>query len=280
MTWPVTVSVVIPCFNHGEYLPEAVASVEAVGRDDVETIVVDDGSTDERTIREMDRLTGRGIRVIRQENRGLAAARNAGIRAARGELILPLDSDNRIREAYLVEGVKILREATDVGVVYGNAEYFGERTGIWEVPAFKISEIVKGNSIDACALYRKSVWESVHGYDEAMPWMGWEDWDFWLRVAARGWNFARLEAIAFDYRVRGGSMIEETNRHMDELYGYILGKAENKMARDLRELSLEIDTLRARLVVVESSPDYRLGKRILDPIRTVVRIVTRREPGG
>lgn len=279
MNRPVTVSVVIPCFNHGQYLPEAVGSVEAFGRDDVEMIVVDDGSTDERTIREMDRLTGRGIRVIRQENRGLAAARNAGIRAARGGLILPLDSDNRIREGYLVEGVKILREAPDVGVVYGNAEYFGDRVGRWEVPPFEFAQIVKANFVDACALYRKTVWESVGGYDETMPWMGWEDWDFWLRVAGRGWGFAHIPAITFDYRVRRGSMLEVTNQHVPELLEHIFGKPENRAARDLRALSLEVDQLRERVRFLEESRDYQLGRRILDPIRTVVRYTTRRKPG-
>jgi glycosyltransferase involved in cell wall biosynthesis len=279
MNHPVTVSVVIPCFNHGQYLPEAVASVEAAGRDDVEMIVVDDGSTDERTLQEMGVLASRGIRVIRQENRGLAAARNAGIRAARGELILPLDSDNRIREAYLVEGVKILREAPDVGVVYGNAEYFGERTGIWEVPPFEFSQLAKANSIDACALYRKSVWESVGGYDETMPWMGWEDWDFWLRVAGRGWGFTHTPAITFDYRVRRGSMLEVTNQHVPELLAHIFGKPENRAARDLRALSLEVDQLREKVRFLEESRDYRLGRGILDPIRAVVRLMAQRRTG-
>lgn len=275
MKKPPTVSVVIPCFNHGEYLPEAVASVEATGRDDVELIVVDDGSTDECTLREMDQLAGRGVHVIRQKNLGLAAARNAGIRAARGEFILPLDSDNRIRESYVVEGARLLRESSDVGVVYGDADYFGGRVGTWSVPRFDLVQLAKGNYIDACALYRKSVWESIRGYDEKMPRMGWEDWDFWLRAAVRGWGFAHLDAIAFDYRVRPGSMIEGTNRHVEELVAYIFGKPENVAVRELRELGLERDRLVERLGLVEMSRDYRLGRTILDPIRSVVGIVTR-----
>ena len=78
MTQPCKVSVVIPCFNHGEFLPEAVCSATAIEREDVELIVVDDGSTDEPTRKEMDALAAQGIRVIRQGNKGLAAARNAG----------------------------------------------------------------------------------------------------------------------------------------------------------------------------------------------------------
>src|SRR5487761_365632 len=102
------VSVVIPCFNHGEFLPEAVASVTGIKPDDVEIIVVDDGSTDERTRAEMDKLTAQGINVIRQENRGLAAARNTGILVSKAEYILPLDADNCLRPAYIEHGIRIL----------------------------------------------------------------------------------------------------------------------------------------------------------------------------
>src|SRR5437764_7563950 len=90
------ISVIMPCFNHGEFVAEAVGSVTGIRRDDIELIVVDDGSTDERTRREMERLSGAGIRVIRQENQGLAAARNAGVRASQGEYLFPLDADDRM----------------------------------------------------------------------------------------------------------------------------------------------------------------------------------------
>jgi glycosyltransferase involved in cell wall biosynthesis len=108
MTKSCKVSVVIPCFNHGEFLPEAVASVTDIKRDDVELIVVDDGSTDERTRAEMDALVARGIRVIRQENKGLAAARNAGILVSKEEYILPLDADDRLRPGWIDHGIRIL----------------------------------------------------------------------------------------------------------------------------------------------------------------------------
>ena len=127
MTKPCKVSVVIPCFNHGEFLPEAVRSATAIERDDIETIVVDDGSTDERTRKEMDALPAQGIKVIRQENKGLAAARNAGIAISRGEYILPLDADDRLRSGWIDHGIRILESNPQVGVVYGDAQCFGTR---------------------------------------------------------------------------------------------------------------------------------------------------------
>jgi hypothetical protein len=123
------------------------------------------------------------------------------------------------------------------------------------------------------------VWESVGGYDETMPWMGWEDWDFWLRVAGRGWGFTHTTAITFDYRVRRGSMLEVTNQHVPELLAHIFGKPENRAARDLRALSLEVDQLREKVRFLEESRDYRLGSGILDPIRAVVRLMAPRRTG-
>ena len=79
-----------------------------VGRDDLELIVVDDGSTDERTRKEMDALSTRGIKVIRQENKGLAGARNAGVLASQGEYIFPLDADDRLRPGWIDRGIGIL----------------------------------------------------------------------------------------------------------------------------------------------------------------------------
>ena len=144
--------------------------------------------------------------VISQENRGLGSARNTAIQMAQGEFILPLDSDNYIRELYLTQGVQVLLNNPAIGVVHGDAQRFGDQYDRWFVPEFDFRIIAIENYIDACALYRRSVWDSIGGYDEQMPVMGWEDWDFWMRAALRGFRFMHLAEIAFDYRVRGDSM--------------------------------------------------------------------------
>jgi glycosyltransferase involved in cell wall biosynthesis len=131
------VSVVTPCFNHGAVLREAVWSVKNIEREDIELIVVDDGSTDELTRKEMDTLSAGGIKVIRQENKGLAAARNAGVAISKGEYVLPLDADNRLHPVYIEHGVRILDADPAVGVVYGDAQFVGIRTGRWGVGTFE-----------------------------------------------------------------------------------------------------------------------------------------------
>src|SRR4029077_8518854 len=122
MTAPVAagkVSIVIPCFNHGAMLREALASLEEVRNENLlEVIIIDDGSSDAETIRILKEVVEAGYRVVSQPNRGSGAARNTGIRLAKGEFILPLDSDNQLRNVYLNEGVSLLRRNSSVGVVY------------------------------------------------------------------------------------------------------------------------------------------------------------------
>ena len=110
------VSIVIPCYNHGAKVREALASVEQVRNENLlEVIVVDDGSSEAETTRILNEVEEAGYRVVSQPNRGPGAARNTGIRLAKGEFILPLDSDNRLRNVYLNEGVSLLRDNPTLG---------------------------------------------------------------------------------------------------------------------------------------------------------------------
>ena len=270
------VSIVIPCFNHGGMLRETLESVERARNANLaEVIIVDDGSTDPDTCAYFEELAYSPYKIISQPNRGLGPARNAGIEAAQGEFILPLDSDNRIRKSYLSSGVKLLLDQPDVGVVYGDAEYFGERSGRWHVADFDLRQMVEMNYIDACALYRKSVWASVNGYDEKMPWMGSEDWDFWLRIAIRGLRFEHLDEIAFDYRVRRGSMVEGTRLHGFEIRRYVFEKPENRVLNLLFEQANEAARLTERICQIEASRDYRFGRLLVDPIRRIKWLLIR-----
>jgi glycosyltransferase involved in cell wall biosynthesis len=224
MNKPCKVSVVIPCFNQGEFLPEAIRSATAFERNDIESIIVDDGSTDERTRQEMDTLLAKGITVIRQGNKGLAAARNAGIAISRGEYILPLDADNRLRSGYIEHGIRILDAHPRVGVVYGDAEYIGLRTGRWRVGSFERDRLLLWNYIDACAMFRRCIWEQNGGYDGTMPVQGYEDWDFWLGALEHGWEFAYVREVVFDYRVAEQSMITRTRKFESQIEAFIARK--------------------------------------------------------
>ncbi len=206
------VSVIIPCYNHGEYILEAVGSVEACDRSLYELIIIDDGSTDPMTKRVLAELKEKNYCVINQQNQGLAASRNNGIRAARGRYILPLDSDNKIHPEYITLGIEILDKRPEVGVVYGKPELFGNggARNYPEVGVFDLHQLAISNYIDACALVRKSALVNCGYYDTQFPFPGWEDWDLWLTMATKDWQFHFVDATLFSYRVTQGSMISFT----------------------------------------------------------------------
>jgi glycosyltransferase involved in cell wall biosynthesis len=293
MTDPIAegkISIVIPCFNLGVMLREALASIEQVRNANLlEVIVVDDGSSEVETKNILSEVVEAGYSVVPQPNRGPGAARNTGIRLAKGEFILPLDSDNRLRAVYLNEGVSLLRKNPFVGVVYADTQYFGERYGRWRVPEFDLLSLIRENFIDTCALYRKKLWEEVGGYDEQMICMGWEDWDFWLRLASHGGTFVHLSEIGFDYRVRTDSVIVKMigfdyriqrdssniariNPHLDEVVNHIFGKPEMACYKLLREMDEEVQNLRGAIQAIEGSPSYRLGRGLLAPARLLRKL--------
>ncbi len=231
-------AVVIPCFDQGEFLIEAVASVERAVEESCELIIVNDGSREPRTLEVLDVLRRAGYRILDQENRGLAAARNRGFEEARTPYIVPLDADNRLRAGFLGEALDVLDGDPQIGVVYGDRQDFGLRSEIVDVPPFELDEILPFNFIDACAVIRKEVWRACGGFDTKMPAPGWEDWDLWLGVAGRGWQLHHLPRVAFDYRVRPGSMISAFNDEdlRREVLPHVIAKHRDLYWRRLPEL--------------------------------------------
>lgn len=199
------VSIIIPCFNQGQYLAESIGSVLASDHDELEIIVVDDGSTDPATITLLEQLNYPKTRLIRQENRGLAGARNRGIAEAQGLYILPLDADDRIDPRYISQAVAALEADQRLGIVYCRAEKFGAEQGPWQLAPFSRWRMGLGNIIFCSALYRRADWLQVGGYDETLR-RGWEDWDFWLSLLELGRRVRCLDLVGFHYRKQATSM--------------------------------------------------------------------------
>lgn len=262
---------------------EALASVDAVRNQNViDVIIVDDGSSEAETSKILDELAKMGHCVVSQPHRGVGAARNAGIRLAKGEFILPLDSDDRLRDVYLSDGVFLLKNNPRLGIVYSDAEYFGERSGRWQIPEFDLLSLIRGNFIGGCALFRKKLWEEVGGYDEQMPWTGWEDWDFWLRAACYGAGFVHLAKVGFDYRVRNDSLRLKVHEHASDLDSYIFGKHEMACYRLVREMDEQARILRRGIRSMEDlvrsvqgSRSYRLGRGLTAPPRFLWKLLLR-----
>ena len=244
----IKVSIIIPCYNHGEFLKEAVASVLKSTFEYYEIVIVNDGSTEESTlaiIKEMEQKYQHNdrIRFIHQENLGLADARNNGIKVSKGEYILTLDADNKVRPDYLSEAVEILSNNQKIGVVYAYAKFFGERKGVWEFPVFNSRKLLLGNFIDACSVYRKRIWEECNGFDPDMGIMGYEDWDLWIGAMEKGWKFHLIKKVLFDYRVRNDSMIAACNipENRSYLIRYICKKHRETYIKNLEYVISEKD---------------------------------------
>lgn len=211
-------SIIIPCYNHGIYIQDALDSIDmAMDKYSVEVIIVNDGSTDEYTISKLKELENDGRFVLNQENGGLSNARNNGIKLAKGKYILPLDSDNKVLKPYLNDAIDILEKDDFYEIVYGDALYFGEKSGKWIMGEYNLLKFITINYIDACAVYRKSVWEKIGGYDEKMPKIALEDWDFWLNCSFHGFRFFYLQDNCFNYRVLNNSMSRTISEKGNEL---------------------------------------------------------------
>ena len=221
------VSVVIPCYNQGQYVDEAVESVLDQTYQDFEIIIVNDGSTDAFTNNLLKNYHKPKTRVIHTNNQGLASARNNGIKEARGEYILPLDADDKIGKDYLEAAVMVLDEKPGVGIVYSEAETFGAVNGKWEMPEYSIEEMLIDNIIFCSGFYRKKDWEKVGGYDPEMV-LGWEDYDFWLSLIETGALVYRIPKTLFYYRIVDGSMVRsKTKEQKIEMFTKIFNKHED-----------------------------------------------------
>jgi glycosyltransferase involved in cell wall biosynthesis len=199
------VSVIIPCYNQGAFLNDAVESVLAQTFRDFEIIIVNDGSTDELTNRLLSDYRKPITRVIHTSNQGLAMARNNGISEATGEYILPLDADDKIDPTYLEKAVQIIEAHPEVGIVYCKAETFGAVAGPWLAAEYSLRGMLLGNLIFCSALYRKEDWQAVGGYKPNMA-HGWEDWDLWLSIIELGKVVHRIPEVLFYYHVKEVSM--------------------------------------------------------------------------
>lgn len=206
---PPAVTVVIPCYNTHEHLAEALDSVRAQTFRDFEIMVVDDGSNDPEAVAFLDAV-GDDVRLIRQDNQGLPAARNTGFRQARGELVLPLDCDDALDPSFLDKAVAALRAAPPNSFVFSYLRLAGSMQGVLK-KNYNHFEQLFFNQLPYCLLIRKALWEEVGGYDESMR-QGYEDWEFNIRLGEHGVRGIVLREPLFHYRVSETGMLKSVSQ--------------------------------------------------------------------
>jgi hypothetical protein len=216
------VSVIIPLYNQGHYIASAIDSVRASAYAQIEIVVVDDGSSDPETIAIFDALEG--VTKVRQTNAGLSAARNAGIAAAIGRYILPLDSDDLVADGFIAAGVTALQRNPELGYVAGNLKYFGMLDHT-HVPAGYVPHLslVVNTHVRATALFRREALTAVGGYDVRLP--AFEDWDLHIRLALAGYTSDILPIDCHLYRRHKESMTFSSSNAMRlELLQHLMTK--------------------------------------------------------
>jgi glycosyltransferase involved in cell wall biosynthesis len=219
------VSVVVPAFNAERTIDETLLSVRSQTHENLDIIVVDDGSTDRtyELAREHSFMDGR-VRVVRQLNQGVAAARNRGIAEARAEIIAPIDADDLWRSTKVSRQLQVMRESSpQVQLVYAwsaNIDECGKIVSLDRQPSFSgdvLSVLCYGNFVGngSTALMRKSVLEGLGGYDQSLrarQAQGCEDWSLFLRIARAG-HFAVVPDYLTGYRQVPNAM----SRNVDQM---------------------------------------------------------------
>lgn len=242
------VAVVIPVFNSGALLLEAVRSAQEQTVAPEEIVVVDDGSTDPQTLSALEALaTLPGLKVIRQANRGVGAARNAGIAATLARWILPLDADDLLAPTFIQRTLAAAAREPELAYVTTLVRYFEQElsTGLkggWIPWGLERDVLPALNVASTCtALLRREVLAAVGGFDEQGRY---EDWDLFCALAERGHQGGVVPEFLFHYRMHPTSFMKSLDaRGQTQLQARVLARHPDLALDPGRALRLQLAVL-------------------------------------
>lgn len=274
------VSIIIPYYNDGQYIEQAIQSILDQTYSNMEIIVIDDGSNNEtkNILKDLDQKIDL---LITQENKGTSAARNIGISSAKGKFILPLDSDDYFEPDFIEKSVNILEKDSRVGLVTCHAHIIKDDNITGEIISVggQARDMLIRNGVLANSLFRKKVWEDVSGYDEKMV-QGYEDWDFNISITQKGWQVYVIDEFLFNYRLKKKSRNTIANfSHKYDLLTYINLKHQdtfvNNYSENIQNLFARMEKIEKEKIKIENSLANRLGRVILKPVRLIRSILNR-----
>ncbi len=199
----VTISIIIPCYNYGRYVGQAIESALAQTYRPTEVIVINDGSTDE-TVETVSRYP---VILINQNNQGPAQTFNNGIRASHGEFVSLLSADDLIHPQFLEYTVPVLVRQQKVAFVYTYAVTFGSEHAVLLAKEFDPRKLGEGSFMGGACLMRRDAFDAVGGFDPALR--HGEDWDLWLNLVECGYVGQLVPRILFAYRKHGRGLAEK-----------------------------------------------------------------------
>jgi hypothetical protein len=262
-------SVVVTCYEMGPLVKEAVESVWASERHPDELLLVNDGSHGVETLANIRRLeqiaseTGLPLEVIRQRNRGLAAARNAGLEAASGEFISFLDGDDVIEPGFYRIALHVLKQHPRLGGVGAWASIFGSdmADGYWNAPQPELPFLFIENSVIVPCLMRTELLRELGGYDVRLRY-NFEDWELAIRMLGAGWPIVTIPRHLLNYRVRGHSLLRSMtcvqNQVMREL---MLTTHRETVARFAVEIAMQLENQWKQYVYPADRPVVNSNRR-------------------
>ncbi len=219
-----SVAIIVPCYQHGRYLPEAIQSLHEQSLPPSKIVVIDDASLDAETSAALDELDRDPlVTVIRLEtNSGPSVARNRALAEITESYVLPLDADDKLASGAIEEMVEQLERAGEqVGFIYPRVQHFGNRHDFYEPPAYNLDALLANNYCAAASLFDRRVFDAGIRYAEDIV-FGHEDWDLVLEMAEHGIEGEAAESGTLWYRKRGFSRVnaadygpESFNKHIE-----------------------------------------------------------------
>jgi glycosyltransferase involved in cell wall biosynthesis len=222
------VSVLIPHFNQGRFLRECVESVRAQTYAEIEIVIVDDASTEADALAALDEFAALdGVEVLRlEQNGGPSRARNAGLERCSGRYVLPVDSDNLLLpDAVERLVVQLVEAGEEIGFIYPNLDYFGNRDEYHEAPPYNLYTLLHANFCDTCSLIDRAVFDAGLRYHEGIH-LGHEDWEFALRLATYGVRGEPAHGPTIRYRKWGFNRSDTVDHVGDDFAAGFLAEQE------------------------------------------------------
>ena len=272
----VKVSFVIPCYNDFHFIENAVNSALNQTYSNKEIIVVDDGS-DEKTKKVLKSIEPQLDRLIVQDNQGQSSARNNGIKAALGEWIIVLDSDDYFESTFAEKSIEAVSQINEAKIVtcWGNRiSETDEIIDLFKPSGGELCSFLQSNGSFGSCMFRKSDWEKVSGYDESMK-QGFEDWEFYIRLLSSGGFAYVIPEVLFNYRIRKNSTTVRANKIKYNLRRLIFNKHQNLYhEHHLAHADYLLNMIEReefeKLKNLERL-EYRIGYALLRPLRWLKR---------
>jgi len=253
------ISVIIPCFNYGKYVEEAIDSVLNQTFQNFEIIVIDGGSTDSITKKILESLNKPKTKIIFREERHLVGDnRNYGINLAKGKYICCLDADDILDSTYLEKALFFL-ETYNYDVVHPGVQCFGTKSMIWNSHPTSFEKMLYyWNSVSTVAIFKKEAWEKTGGYKDWPIGEGYvpEDWEFWTRLLGYGYKFKNLKELLMYYRVHGTGLMAKCKTALEEQRNIIINENKNLLDKEFKE----IRNKKSRLMFQVQQPYVNLKK--------------------